>query len=72
MYIYRDTLHSRLNSHYEAWSYNRKKYKKIKSKEEPKGKRSLLTLDLKSPRSQAKENHSADREFQNLAMRRSC
>ena len=26
-----DSLHARLNSHYEAWSYKKKKYKKIKT-----------------------------------------
>ena len=25
-----DSLHARLNSHYEAWNYEKKKYKKIK------------------------------------------
>ena len=25
-----DSLHARLNSHYEAWSYKKKKHKKIK------------------------------------------
>ena len=26
-----DSLHTRLNSHYEAWSYKKKKHKKIKA-----------------------------------------
>ena len=26
-----DSLHARLNSHYEAWSYKKKKYEKIKA-----------------------------------------
>ena len=26
-----DSLHARLNSHYKAWSYKKKKYKKIKA-----------------------------------------
>ena len=26
-----DSLHARVNSHYEAWSYKKKKYKKIKA-----------------------------------------
>ena len=26
-----DSLHARLNSHYEAWSYKKKKHKKIKA-----------------------------------------
>ena len=25
-----DSLHARLNSHYEAWSYKKKKHKKIR------------------------------------------
>ena len=28
-YIYWDTLHASLNSHYEVWSYKKKKHKKI-------------------------------------------
>ena len=26
-----DSLHGRLNNHYKAWSYNKKKHKKIKA-----------------------------------------
>ena len=26
-----DSLHARLNSHFKAWSYKKKKYKKIKA-----------------------------------------
>ena len=26
-----DSLHAKLNSHYEAWSYKKKKYKNIKA-----------------------------------------
>ena len=26
-----DSLQARLNSHYEAWSYKKKKYKKVKA-----------------------------------------
>ena len=29
-YFYWDPLHARLNSHYKAWSYKKKKLKKIK------------------------------------------
>ena len=29
--IYWDSLHARLNSHYKAWSYKKKKQKKIKT-----------------------------------------
>ena len=51
-----DSLHARLNSHYEAWSYKKKSAKKIigyrKSvKKEPAVKRCLLILDLKPLRS---------------------
>ena len=47
-----DSLHARLNSHYAAWSYKRKKCKKIKAyrkpvQKEPTDKRCLLILDLK-------------------------
>ena len=37
-----------MNSHYEAWSYKKKKYKKIKEyrKSEPTAKKSLLILDF--------------------------
>ena len=50
-----DSLHARLNSHYQVWSWKKKK-KKTKSKQEsclertyllPKDKSCLLTLDLK-------------------------
>ena len=30
-----DSLHARLNNHYEAWSYKKKKYKKIRAQLEP-------------------------------------
>ena len=47
-----DSLHARLNSHYKAWSYKKKKHKKIKAyrksvQKEPTVKRCLLILDLK-------------------------
>ena len=50
------SLHARLNSHYKAWSYKKKKHKKIKAyrksvQKEPTVKRCLLILDLKSFRS---------------------
>ena len=46
------SLHARMNSHYIAWSYKKKKSKKIKSyresiQEEPAVNRCLLILDLK-------------------------
>ena len=51
-----DSLHARLNSHHEAWSYEKKNHKKIKSYwkfawKEPTVKRCLLILDLKPFRS---------------------
>ena len=68
-----DSLHARLNSHHEAWSYKKKKHKKITAyrksvQKEPTVKRCLLILDLKPPRSQVKGKHSQDREFQSLAV----
>ena len=47
-----DALHARLNSNYEAWSYKKKKHKKIKAyrksgKKEPTVRKCLLILDLK-------------------------
>ena len=51
-----DSLHTRLNSHYKAWSYKKKKHKKIKAyrkslKKEPTVNRCPLTLHLKPFRS---------------------
>ena len=51
-----DSLHAKLNSPYEAWSYKIKKYKKITAYrisiwKEPTIKRCLLILDLKPLRS---------------------
>ena len=48
-----DSLHARLNSHYKAWSYKKKKHKKIKAyrmsvEKESTVKRYLLILDLKA------------------------
>ena len=48
-----DSLHARLGSHYKAWSYKKKKHKKIKTyrksvQKEPTVKRCLLILDLKA------------------------
>ena len=47
-----DSLHARLNSHYEVWSYKKKKHKKVKAyrksvKKEPTVKRYLLILATK-------------------------
>ena len=69
-----DSFHARLNSHYEAWSYKKKKHKKIRAhrksvQKEPTVKRCLLILDLKPLRSQVKGKHSVGREFQSLAVR---
>ena len=69
-----DKLHARLNSPYKAWSYKKKKHKKIKARsksvqKEPTAKRCLFILDFKLFRSQVKGKHSKGREFQSLAMR---
>ena len=69
-----DSLHTRLNSHYKAWKYKKKKHKKIKAyrksiQKEPTVQRCLLILDLKPFRSQVKGKHSIGREFQNLSVR---
>ena len=50
------SLHARLSSHYEAWSYKKKKHKKVKTyrksiQKEPTVNRCLLILDLKPLRS---------------------
>ena len=69
-----DSLYARLNSHYEAWSYKKKKHKKITTyrksvQKESAVKTCLLILDLKPLRLQVKGKHSKDREFQSLALR---
>ena len=51
-----DSLHARLNSHHEAWSYKKKKHKKVKAcrksvSKEPTFKRCWLILDSKPLRS---------------------
>ena len=55
------SLHARLNSHYEAWSYKKRKHKKVKAyrksiKKEPTVKRYLLILDLKPQDHRSKES----------------
>ena len=57
------SLHARLNSPYEAWSYKKKKYKKVEAykkslQKKPTVKRHLLILDLKPLRSQVKGKNS--------------
>ena len=57
-----DSLHARLNSYYEAWSYKKKKHKKIKAYrksvyKEPIVKWCLLILDF------GLGKHSIGREF---------
>ena len=69
-----DSLHARPNSHYEAWYYKKKKYKKIPAYrksvyKEPTVKRCLSILELKPLRSYVKGKHSLGREFQSLAVR---
>ena len=56
IYINWDSRHAKLSSHYESWSYKKKKYKKIKAfrksaLKKPTNKRWLLILDLKPFRS---------------------
>ena len=68
-----DSLHARLNSHCKAWSYKKKKHKKIKAyrkslQKEPTVNRCLLILDLKPFRSYVKGKQSVGREFQGLAV----
>ena len=51
-----DSLHARLNNHYKAWSYKKKKHKRLKhtekiSLEKPTVIRCLLILDVKPFRS---------------------
>ena len=78
VYIRRQSLNcdfTKLNIHYEACSYKKKMYKKIKAsiksvQKEPTVKMCLLILDLKQFRSQVKRKHSIGREFQSLAVRR--
>ena len=57
-----DSLHTRLNSHYKAWSYKQKKDKK--RKEESRAKRCLPIRSL------AKGKHSIGREFQSSCARK--
>ena len=69
-----DSLHRRLNSHYEAWSYKKKKFKKIKAyrkyvQREPAVKKCLVILDLKPLRSEVKGKHSLGWKFQSLTVR---
>ena len=68
-----DSLHARLNSHYKARSYKKKKHKKIKAytkslQKEPTVNMCLLILDLKSFGSQVKGKYSIGRKFQSLAV----
>ena len=67
-----NSLHARLNNHYKAYSYKKKKHKKIKTQRKSVQKiivkRCLLILVLKPFRSQAKGKHSISKEFQSLAV----
>ena len=52
IFVFLIGIRSRLNNHYKAWSYMKKKHKKIKAymkslKKEPTVNRCLLILDLK-------------------------
>ena len=69
-----DSLHASLNSHYETWSYKKKKYKKIKAYrkslyKEATVNRCLLILDFQPFRLQVKGNRSIGGLFQSLAVR---
>ena len=62
-----------LNSHYEIWSYKKKKHKKITAytksvRKKPTVTRCLLILDSKPIRSYVKGKHSIGREFHSLAV----
>ena len=62
-----DSLQARLNSHYRAWSYKKKKHKKIKAyrkslQKEPTVNKSLLILDLKPFRSCVKGKQCVRKE----------
>ena len=62
-------LHARLNNHHKAWSYKKKKYKKIKAYrkslyKEPAVKMCMLILNLKSFRLYVKGKHSIRKELQ--------
>ena len=53
VFLNQDSLHARLNSHCKAWSYKKKKHKKIKAYmkslyKEPTVNRCMLILDLKA------------------------
>ena len=61
-----DSLHAKLNSHYKAWSYRKRKHKKIKAyrqslSKEPIVKTPMLILDLTPLRSQVKGRSSIGR-----------
>ena len=43
-----DSLHARLNSHYEAWSYKKKKHKKIRAHRATSGERNFIE-QIKAP-----------------------
>ena len=73
IYIDCDSLLARPNSHCKAWTYKKKKHKKIKAywkslQKEPTVNRVLLILDLKPFRSQVKRKHSTGKEFQSPAV----
>ena len=72
-----DSLYLTLNSHYEAWSYKKKKHKnrayRKSVQKETTAKRSLLIIDVKAKRSQVKGKHSIGRDFQSLVCQeRNC
>ena len=67
-------LKLRLNSHYKAWSFKKKKDKKIKAyrkslQKEPTVDSCLLILDLNPFKLLVKGKYSIGRKFQSLAVR---
>ena len=73
LYFTWDSFHARLKGQFKAWSYKKKKHKKIKAyrkslQKEPTVKRCLLILDLNPFRSWVKGQYSIGREFQSLAV----
>ena len=66
-------INARLNSHYKAWSYKKKKLKKVIAYRKsfcrkPTVNKCLLFLNVMSFRLQVKGKHSIGREFQSIAM----
>ena len=68
-----DSLYTRLDSYQGAWSYKKKKHKKITGYKktvykEPTVKICLLILELEQFRSSVKGKHSIGRKFKSLSL----